>query len=86
MSYGKEDTDYRTEGDPNSGYVFNAAESVFFCRVRNLMGDELHKMYNTCESSGCWSATSLINMFDEKQNEWPEEFWRLDYVRKYERP
>ena len=43
-------------------------------------------MYNTCESSGCWSATSLINMFDEKQNEWPEEFWRLDYVRKYERP
>ena len=86
MTYGKEDTDYRTEGDPNSGYVFNAAESVFFCRVRDLMGEELHKMYNTCESSGCWSATSLINMFDEKQNEWPEEFWRLDYVRKYERP
>lgn len=86
LSYGKEDTDYRTEGDPSSGYVFNAAENVLFCRVRDLMKDELRKMYNTCESNNCWSASSLINQFDELQEEWPEELWRLDYVRKYERP
>ena len=86
MTYGKEDTDYRTDGDPSSGYIFNAAESVFFCRVRDLMSDELQAMYKTCESKNCWSATSLINQFDAKQNEWCEELWRVDYVRKYERP
>ena len=85
MTYGKEDTDYRTDGDASSGYIFNAAESVFFCRVRDLMPTQLRTMYATCESNNCWSATSLINQFDEKQNEWCEELWRLDYVRKYER-
>lgn len=86
MTYGKEDTDYRTDGVPSSGYVFNAAESTFFCRVRDLMGSELQSMYVSCESKNCWSATSLINEFDEKQSEWCEELWRVDYVRKYERP
>nr|DAQ07486.1 MAG TPA: hypothetical protein [Caudoviricetes sp.] len=86
MTYGKEDTDYRTDGDSSSGYIFNAAESVFFCRVRDLMGSDLQKLYVSCESKNCWSATSLINEFDEKQNEWCEELWRIDYVRKYERP
>ena len=85
MTYGKEDTDYRTEGNPSSGYVFNAAESVFFCRVRDLMVSDLRKLYTSCESKNCWSATSLINEFDSKQNEWPEELWRVDYVRNYER-
>lgn len=85
MTYGKEDTDYRIDGDKSSGYIFNAAESVFFCRIRDLMGSELQKMYVSCESKNCWSATSLINQFDEKQDEWCEELWRVDYVRKYER-
>lgn len=86
MTYGKEDTDYRTEGDPSSGYIFNAADSVFFCRIRDLMKSQLRTLYASCESKNCWSSTSLINQFDEKQNEWPEELWRIDYVRKYERP
>lgn len=86
MTYGKEDTDYRTDGDKSSGYIFNAAESVFFCRIRDLMQSQLRTMFQTCESKNCWSATSLINQFDSKQNEWCEELWRLDYVRKYERP
>lgn len=86
MTYGKEDTDYRTEGNPSSGYIFNAADSVFFCRIRDLMNSQLRTLYTSCESKNCWSATSLINQFDEKQNEWPEELWRVDYVRKYERP
>ena len=85
MTYGKEDSDYRTEGDPSSGYVFNAAESVIWCRIRDLMQSQLRTMYASCESKGCWSATSLINQFDSKQNEWCEELWRVDYVRKYER-
>lgn len=85
MTYGKEDTDYRIDGDKSSGYIFNAAESVFFCRVRDLMQSQLRTMFQTCESKNCWSATSLINEFDSKQNEWCEELWRLDYERKYER-
>ena len=85
MTYGKEDTDYRTDGDKSSGYIFNAAESVFFCRVRDLMKSQLRTMYASCESKNCWSAQSLINEFDSKQNEWCEELWRLDYERKYER-
>lgn len=86
MTYGKEDTDYRTEGNPSSGYIFNAADSVFFCRIRDLMKSQLRTLYTSCESKNCWSATSLINQFDAMQNEWPEELWRVDYVRKYERP
>ena len=85
MTYGKEDTDYRTDGDKSSGYIFNAAESVFFCRIRDLMNSQLRTMYASCESKNCWSAQSLINEFDSKQNEWCEELWRLDYERKYER-
>lgn len=85
MTYGKEDIDYRTDGDKSSGYVFNAAESVLWCRVRDLMNSQLRTVYASCETNNCWSASSLINLFDEKQNEWCEELWRLDYVRKYER-
>lgn len=83
MTYGKEDTDYRTDGDPSSGYVFNAAESTFFCRIRDLMYDQLAAMFVNRESQNCWSATSLINQFDEWQSEFPEEVWRLDIERKY---
>lgn len=85
MSYGKEDIDYKTDGDASSGYIFNAAESVFWCRIRDLMYDELAKMYQTLDSSGCWSSTSLINEFDNWQAQFPEEVWRLDIERKYYR-
>ena len=85
MTYGKEDTDYRTDGDASSGYIFNAAESKFFCRIRDLMHDELASMFVERESQNCWSSDSLITQFDSRQAEFPEELWRLDYVRKYER-
>jgi hypothetical protein len=85
MTYGKEDTDYRTDGDPSSGYIFNAAESKFFCRIRDLMHDELVNMFLQCESKGAWSAEGLINQFDEAQSSFPEELWRIDYIRKYRR-
>ena len=80
---GKEDVDYRTEGDPNSGYIYNAAESTFFCRVRDLMHSELAAMYLSRETDGCWDAESMIAEFDEWQDQFPEELWRLDIERKY---
>lgn len=85
MTYGKEDTDYRTSGDASSGYIFNAAESVIWRRIRGLMDSQLRTMYQTLDSSNCWSSTSLINEFDNWQSQFPEELWRLDIERKYYR-
>lgn len=85
MTYGKEDTDYRTDGDKSSGYIFNAADSVFWCRIRDLMKNDLATMYQTLDGEGCFSATSLINEFDDWQAQFPEELWRLDIERKYYR-
>lgn len=85
MTYGKEDTDYRTDGDPNSGYIFNAAESVFFCRIRDLMYSKLQAMYLNRESAGAWSSSGLISQFDNWQNQFCEELWKLDIERKYYR-
>lgn len=82
MSYGKEDTDYKTEGDPSSGYIFNAAESTLWCRIRDLMQSQLRTMYQSVDSN-CWSDTHLINEFDEWQEQFPEELWRLHYERLY---
>ena len=85
MTYGKEDVDYRTDGDPNSGYIYNAAESTFFCRIRDLMYDKLQAVYLSRESAGAWSASGSIAEFDAWQNQFPEELWRIDIERKYHR-
>lgn len=83
MTYGNEDIDFKTFGDPSSGYVFNAADSVFWRRIRTLMDSQLRSLYRSRESLNCWSASSLINEFDAWQNQFPEELWRLDVERKY---
>jgi len=85
MTYGKEDVDYRTDGDASSGYVFNGAESVIWRRIRYNMNSQLSTLYQSLDSSGCWSSTSLINQFDAWQSQFPEELWRLDIERKYYR-
>ena len=81
--YGKEDTDYNIDGNPSSGYVFNGATSVFWCRLRDLLPNEIRTMFNTTVAADCFSATSLINQFDTFQECFPEEIWRLDIQRKY---
>ena len=81
--YGKEDTDYNIDNMPSSGYVFNGATSVFWCRLRDLFADEIKTTFNTTVAADCFSATSLINQFDTFQECFPEEIWRLDIQRKY---
>ena len=49
------------------------------------MHNQLAAMFLQCESQGAWSAEGLINQFDNAQSEFPEELWRLDYIRKYRR-
>lgn len=82
MSYGKEDTDYKTDRNPSSGYIFNAAESVLWCRIRDLMQPQLRNLYQSVNAN-CWSDTHLINEFDTWQEMFPEELWRLHYERLY---
>lgn len=83
LTYGKEDIDYYTDNDSSSGYIYRAAESTFFCRVRDLFESELQAMYVDRENANAWSADGLISQWDKAQSEFPEELWRLDIQRKY---
>ena len=85
FSYGKEDTDYYVDGDPTSDYVFRVADSVFFCRLRDLFPSEMQAMFKDREEKNAWNSTSLIDQWDNSQAQFPEELWRLDYERKYYR-
>jgi len=82
--YGKEDTDYRTEGDPASGYAFNGAGSIFWRRLRTTFESEIRDIMNNADAK-CFNAEDLIEEFDAFQNCFPEEIWRLDIERKYVR-
>ena len=79
LSYGQEDVDK----DASGAYIYRAAESNFFCKIRDLFTDRLKGMFQSRESLGAWSSTSLINQWDKAQSEFPEELWRLDIQRKY---
>lgn len=78
--YGYEEIDYV---DGTQDWVWNAPNHVFFLRLRKLFDEELCNLYTTLESTGCWSATSLINQFNDWQMQFPEELWRTDIQRKY---
>jgi hypothetical protein len=80
--YGKEDKDYNIDDSPSSGYVFNGATSVFWCRLRDLLAGEIKATFQNVAAE-CFSDTHLINQFDAYQECFPEEIWRLDIQRKY---
>lgn len=75
--YGYEDTDVDNDGVE----IFRESDSTFFCRVRDLFANELATSYANWNNA--WSATNLINQFDEWQSQFPEELWRTDIQRKY---
>ena len=80
--YGKEDEDYRVDGQASSGYAFNGAGSIFWRRLKNVFKDEIASVM-TQPSKNCFDPEHLINEFDSFQNCFPEEVWRLDIERKY---
>lgn len=77
--YGYEEIDYI---DGTKDWVWNAPQHVLFLRLRKLFDEELSALYNVLPAD-CWSATSLINQFNDWQMQFPEELWRLDIQRKY---
>ena len=83
LTYGKEDTDYYVDGDPTSGYIYRAAESKFFCRVRDLFKSEMQAMFVDRENQNAWSSSGLIKQWDDAQEQFPEEILRLHYERLY---
>jgi hypothetical protein len=83
--YGKEDTDYTIDNEPASGFVFNGAGSVFWCRLRDLCDSEISNIF-TSVSEQFFSAENLIDSFDKFQECYPEALWQVDIKRKYIRP
>lgn len=83
--YGKEDTDYRVDGDPTSGPVFNGAGSIFWSRLRENCNSDITAAF-TGVSTECFNPNNLIVQFDRFQSCYPEAIWRLDVERKYIRP
>lgn len=86
LPYGKEDIDKVVENDLSSENVYNAADSVFWRRIRLLLHNDLTNMYQRLENSGCWDVNGFISEFDNWQDQWPERLWTLDMERKYIRP
>lgn len=68
-----------------SGWIYNEAESVMWRRIRENMYDDLGALYVRLKGE-CFNAENLIIEFDNMQNQFPEELWRLDFERKYYRP
>jgi len=62
--YGKEDTDYRTEGDPLSGYAFNGAGSIFWRRLRTTFASEIVDTMSAADRN-CFNSQDLIDEFDQ---------------------
>lgn len=81
LTYGMEDTD--TIGTKS---VFNAADSVIFCNVRDCLPDRLAAMFQQMESAGCCSAKRLLAKAEAYQKVKPERLWVADMRRKYLRP
>lgn len=79
---GLQDIDTMPSGDP----AFNEGDSLFFRRIRESFYRELSAMHKQLAARNCWSAQDLIEEFDKKQEQFPEELWRLDIERKYIRP
>ena len=93
--YGYEDFDYvdddiEVDEDSTNGsgkaWVFNAATSTFYNRLRLLFAPELRSLYNELDGKGAWNAEDLITQWDASQSQFPEEVWRQDIIRKYIRP
>ena len=81
FTYGLEDTD-----SVNSSPVFNASSSALWCMVRDYMPVELAGMFQNRQNEGAWSASRIIQKFEDYQSARPEALVNEDMWAKYITP
>jgi hypothetical protein len=81
FTYGLEDID-----SVGNAKVFNASDSVLWCNVRDFRTEELHDMYVSRESLGCWDAKNILDEFNAYQSIRPEALEMEDAYNKYRVP
>lgn len=84
IPFGVEDED----ADPAGVPYFRAYDSTVFVRIAKYFEKELEQAWHDTEINPvgkAFDSTGFINEFDEWQNQFPEELWRIDYERKYKR-
>ena len=81
FTYGLEDTD-----QVGASNVFNAADSVLWCNVRDLLATELVAMYKNRRSAGAWSASRFLAKLEAYQAARPEALVAQDMYGKYYLP
>lgn len=84
--YGYEDNDLEDEGiNAVRSPVFREHDSTFFCRLVDNFENEFVNIYNQVKNNNknAWTSSSLIEQFDNWQNQFPERFWKLDAAKKY---
>lgn len=84
--YGVEDTDRVNNADLTSRMAFNAADSVLWCNMRDLMFDRIAAMFANREGQDAWSSSRLIKKFEDYQAVKPIRLVMADMRMKYLRP
>lgn len=84
--YGVEDTDRVNNADETSRMAFNAADSVLWCNIRDLMFERVAAMFADREGQGAWDSARLINKFESYQAVKPIRLVMTDMRMKYLRP
>ncbi|MBQ8027905.1 MAG: leucine-rich repeat protein [Clostridia bacterium] len=81
FDYNLEDSD-SFEGD----FVFNGAQSVLWCNLRDCFGEEISQMYKTLRGGDVFNFEEIENRFSSHQAVWPEAVWNEDAFVKYTSP
>lgn len=84
--FGVEDTDRVDNSNPSSRMAFNAADSVLWCNIRDLMPERVASMFADREGQNAWSSTRLLNKFESYQAVKPIRLVMTDMRMKYLRP
>lgn len=82
LIYGYDLEDKDTINNGQQG-VFNGYKSVFWNNLRDCYGAHITNMYRSLRSSGTFSYDTVENMYQTRQNKWPQAIFNEDSMFKY---